>query len=401
MPEAFAKSGELDICFETFGDPGHPPMLLIMGLGTQMIGWPDGFCTALAERGFFVIRYDNRDVGRSTYLRDRRPPSLRQLILRDKRAAAYSLADMAADGIAVLDQLGLGRAHIVGASLGGMIAQTLAARFPERVLSLASIMSNTGHRWKGMPGLRIYPIFIRRPVRDREAAIEATLSTFKLIGSPEFETDDDELRRLADLSWDRGYNPAGSGRQLAAILAAGDRAREIATITAPTVVIHGTKDRMIPAAGGRETAKAIPGSRLVLIEGMGHDLPRGAWDRIIGAIADNARRAGRAAGSGSRRLTVAGRRTIRAEPDARLRLDHRRVPSLRRPLPGLVAAVRESGGRPRARRSRLSRVRGDGDVPALRRLGAARRPDHRRRRAAAAIAGARPASKLAAAWTRT
>ena len=292
MPEAFAKSGELDICFETFGDPGHPPMLLIMGLGTQMIGWPDGFCTALAGRGYFVIRYDNRDVGRSTYLRDRRPPSLRQLILRDKRAAAYSLADMAADGIAVLDQLGLGRAHIVGASLGGMIAQTLAARFPERVLSLASIMSNTGHRWKGMPGLRIYPIFIRRPVRDREAAIEATLSTFKLIGSPEFETDDDELRRLADLSWDRGYNPAGSGRQLAAILAAGDRSRELATITAPTVVIHGTKDRMIPAAGGRETAKAIPGSRLLLIEGMGHDLPRGAWDRIIDAIADNARRAG-------------------------------------------------------------------------------------------------------------
>ena len=148
-------------------------MLLIMGLGTQMIGWPDGFCTALAERGYFVIRYDNRDVGRSTYLRDRRPPSLRQLILRDKRAAAYSLADMAADGVAVLDQLGLGRAHIVGASLGGMIAQTLAARFPERVLSLASIMSTTGDRGVGQPTPEAMTVLMTAPPIDRDAYVES------------------------------------------------------------------------------------------------------------------------------------------------------------------------------------------------------------------------------------
>jgi len=296
MAEDFARNGELKICFETFGDPQDPALLLIMGLGTQMIGWPDGFCAELAERGFFVIRYDNRDVGRSTHLRGHRPPTNRQLLRRDKRAAAYSLADMASDGIAVLDHIGVKRAHIAGASMGGMIAQTLVVRFPERALSLASIMSNTGHRWKGTPGLRIYPIFLRRPPRDRERAIESTVSVFDLIGSPGFERDNDELRRVAGLSWERGYDPAGSGRQLAAILAGGDRSRELATIKVPTVVIHGTRDRMVTPSGGRKTAQAIPGARLLMIEGMGHDLPRGAWPQIVDAIAANASRESAASG---------------------------------------------------------------------------------------------------------
>jgi pimeloyl-ACP methyl ester carboxylesterase len=220
-----------------------------------------------------------------------RPPTVKQLLLRDKSAASYSLADMAQDGVGLLDHLGIERAHVAGASMGGMIAQTMAARHPERVLSLASIMSNTGHRWKGVPGLRIYPIFLRRPARDREGAIEATVATFRLIGSPAFPFDEPELRRMAELSYERGHDPAGTGRQLAAILAAGDRTAELRRIAVPTVVIHGTRDRMLMPSGARETAKAIPGARLVMIEGMGHDLPRGAWDRIIGAMLANIERA--------------------------------------------------------------------------------------------------------------
>jgi len=291
MAEEIAKIGELELCYETFGRSEDPPLLLVMGLGTQMVGWPEGFCRALVDRGLHVIRYDNRDSGRSTHMRQYRPPSVKALFLRDKSAAGYSLADMADDGIGLVDHLGIERAHVAGASMGGMIAQTMAARHPERVLSLASIMANTGHRWKGVPGLRVYPIFVRRPAPDREGAIEATVSTFRLIGSPGFPFDEDELRRTAELSYERGYDPAGAGRQLAAILAAGDRTAQLRLISAPTVVIHGTRDRMIMPSGGRETAKAIPGAELAMIEGMGHDLPRGAWDQIVDAMVANIDRA--------------------------------------------------------------------------------------------------------------
>ena len=291
MAEQFAQVGEIELCYETFGSAADPALLLVMGLGTQMIAWPEGFCLQLAGRGFFVIRYDNRDVGRSTQLRQHPPPTLRQLLLRDKRAARYSLADMADDGIGLLDQLGIERAHVAGASMGGMIAQTMAARHPDRVLSLASLMSNTGHRWKGTPGLSIYPIFIRRGSQDRERAIESTVSVFRQIGSPGFPFDEEKTRKAAELGYERGYHPAGSGRQLAAILAAGDRSAELRGITAATVVIHGTKDKMIRPSGGRATAAAIAGARLVTIEGMGHDLPVAAWDRIVDAIVANAERA--------------------------------------------------------------------------------------------------------------
>jgi pimeloyl-ACP methyl ester carboxylesterase len=294
MGERFAKVGEIEICFETFGSPDDPALLLVMGLGTQMVAWPEGFCRQLAGHGLFVIRYDNRDVGRSTHLSEYRPPTIRQLLLRDKRAAKYSLADMAADGIGLLDHLGIERAHVAGASMGGMIAQSMAARHRDRVLSLASIMSNTGHRWKGTPGLRIYPIFLRRPASDREGAIESFVSVFKLIGSPGFPFDEEQTRKAAELSYERGYDPAGTGRQLAAILAAGDRGAELGRITAPTIVIHGTKDKLVRPSGGRATAAAIPGTRLVTIEGMGHDLPPGAWDRMVDAIVANTRRAGAA-----------------------------------------------------------------------------------------------------------
>jgi len=291
MTEHMAHIGEIDLCYEAFGSREDPTLLLVMGLGTQMIGWPDAFCRQLAGRGFHVIRYDNRDIGRSTHLRQFRPPTLRQLLVRDKSAAHYSLADMAEDGIGLLAALGIERAHVAGASMGGMIAQLMAARHPERVLSLASIMSNTGHMWKGRPAWRIYPLLARRPATERDAAIESTLQTMRAIGSPGFPFEEEALRAVAHQSFERGHDPAGSARQLAAIVMSPDRTPELKTIKAPTVVIHGTRDRLVTPSGGRATADAIPGARLVEIDGMGHDLPRGAWDRIVDAVVSNARRA--------------------------------------------------------------------------------------------------------------
>ena len=292
MPEEIARVGDVELAYETFGDPAHPSMLLVMGLATQMLGWRAPFCEELAGRGFHVIRFDNRDVGRSTRFASHRPPTVGQLLRRDASAAAYTLADMADDGVGLLDCLGIDRAHMVGASMGGMIAQTIAFRHPERVLSLASIMSNTGARWSGQPSLSMYSVLLKRAPRDRDAFVEHQMAVFARTGSPGFPRDEDDLREMAATSYDRGHDPASAGRQLAAILASGDRTPDLAQIAVPTVVIHGTKDKLVAPSGGRATAKAIPGARLVTIEGMGHDLPRGAWPRIVEAIAENAARAG-------------------------------------------------------------------------------------------------------------
>jgi pimeloyl-ACP methyl ester carboxylesterase len=290
MAEQFCiLSDDVELCYETFGDASDPVMLLVMGLATQMVGWHHEFCDELAGRGFHVIRFDNRDIGRSK--KQNHPvPTLKQLLLRDKRAAGYTFEHMADDGFGLLDHLGIERAHVAGVSMGGMIAQTMAVRRPERVLSLASMLSNTGALWSGQPSPRLYPVLLKTAPKDREAYIAHAAWVFSKIGTPGFPGDD--LREMAALSYDRGLNPAGSMRQLAAIIASGDRTPLLRTITVPTVVIHGTKDRLVPASGGRATAKAIPGARLVLIEGMGHDLPRGAWTRMLDAIEENAARAG-------------------------------------------------------------------------------------------------------------
>ena len=293
MNEQFAQLGDVELCFETFGDPADRPLLLVMGLGTQMIGWPDEFCAELAGRGFHVIRYDNRDAGRSTHFDDVPPPKPSELFTRKFKNLAYTMSDLAEDGMRLLDHVGIERAHVVGASMGGMIAQTMAARHPDRVLSLTSIMSTTGNRRFGNPALNVYPVFLGRPPRDREAHIERISKVFGLIGSPAFERDDDEMRRLAGLSYDRDPTTGGTPRQLAAILAAGDRTEELRRIEAPTLVIHGSEDRMIAPSGGKATARAIPGAKLMTLEGMGHDLPRGVWDRIVDAIAENTERAAR------------------------------------------------------------------------------------------------------------
>jgi pimeloyl-ACP methyl ester carboxylesterase len=288
MDERFASVGDVTLCYETFGDPADPAILLVMGLGTQMIAWHEEFCAGLADRGFFVIRFDNRDIGRSTRFDAVAPPRPLELATRRIRNVAYTLNDMADDAVGLLDALDIDRAHVVGASMGGMIAQCIAARHPDRVRTLVSIMSTTGHRWKGQPAVRVYPFLLAKPPRTKEESVERLVKLFAVVGSPGFERDEDELRRQGALAWDRGPSAAGTGRQLAAILASGDRTPDLSRITAPTLVIHGTKDRLVRPSGGKATANAIRGARLLMIDGMGHDLPRGAWGRITDAIVANA-----------------------------------------------------------------------------------------------------------------
>jgi pimeloyl-ACP methyl ester carboxylesterase len=288
MAEQFRDVGRgITLCYETFGDPADPPMLLIMGLATQMIAWPEEFCEGLADRGFYVVRFDNRDAGRSTQVAGR-PPTPRQLITRRIDPVLYTLTDMTGDATGLLRELELAPAHVVGVSMGGMIAQTLAAEYPESVRSLMSIMSTTGNRWKGQPAFGIYRFLLRRAPSDRDGFVEYLTALFGAIGSPGFPRDEQRVREIAALSYDRGHDPASSGRQLGAIIASGDRTAALGRIAVPTLVIHGTRDKMVRPSGGRATAHAIPGAQLMMIEGMGHDLPAGAWPLLIDAISAHA-----------------------------------------------------------------------------------------------------------------
>jgi pimeloyl-ACP methyl ester carboxylesterase len=281
----------ITLCYETFGDRSDPTALLIMGLGTQMVAWHEDFCRQLAAEGFHVVRFDNRDVGHSTHVQGA-PPTIRQLLLRSKRAARYRLADMADDASRLLAELELAPAHVIGASMGGMIAQTLAAAHPDQVRSLVSIMSNTGALSNGQPSLRLYPLFLRRPALGRDAYVAHFERLFAAIGSSGLPREPQEIRELATLSYDRDHDAAGPGRQLAAILASGDRTAQLRKIVAPTLVVHGSADPLVRPSGGRATARAIKGSKLMKVPGMGHDLPRAIWTQLIGAIAENAARAG-------------------------------------------------------------------------------------------------------------
>jgi pimeloyl-ACP methyl ester carboxylesterase len=291
MAEEFCDVGRgVTLCYEAYGDPDDAPILLIMGLATQMIAWHEDFCEQLAERGFYVVRFDNRDIGRSTHF-DFRPPSVKQMLTRRLNPEQYTLSDMAEDSVGLLRELDLAPAHVVGASMGGMIGQTLAAEHPEAVRSLTSIMSTTGSRWHGQPALSVYRYLLRPPPRDREGYIERSAEVFGLVGSTGFDRDDQYIRERAAISYDRGFDVRAGGRQLGAIIASGDRTERLRRIKAPTLVIHGTVDKMVRPSGGRATAKAIPGARLMMVEGMGHDLPRGAWPQLLDAVSEHARAA--------------------------------------------------------------------------------------------------------------
>jgi pimeloyl-ACP methyl ester carboxylesterase len=280
--------GALKLCYETFGAREARPLLLVMGLASQMVLWDDAFCELLAAQGFRVVRFDNRDVGRSTILREAPIPTRWQLLMRDPRAAAYSLDEMAADAVRLLDHLGIGAAHVVGASMGGMIAQLIAIDHPDRVLSLVSIMSTTGNRRVGRPHPRMALRMLRAARRDREGYIEDHLETYRQIGSAAFDFEEEHKRARAGRCFDRGIHPAGSARQLGAIVAAPDRTRSLGRVRAPTTVIHGDADPLVGVSGGRATARAIPGAKLLILPGMGHDLPRELWPQIIDAIVHNA-----------------------------------------------------------------------------------------------------------------
>ncbi len=290
--ESIASVNEVEIAYEAFGDPADPTMLMIMGLGVQMLGWDEELCRMLAGRGYQVVRFDNRDVGHSTKVQGGPRPNVMAAVAGDARSASYRLDDMADDCVGLLDELGVEAAHLVGASQGGMIAQTVAIRYPERVLSFTSIMSTTGDRAVGQPHPAAIPALLTRPPAGRDGFIEFVVEAWKVIGSPGFEVDEEALRARAGASYDRGIFPEGTARQLVAILASGDRTEALRRLDVPTMVIHGTDDILVDVSGGRATAAAIPGARLELIEGMGHDLPAPLWPRLVDLIAENAERAG-------------------------------------------------------------------------------------------------------------
>jgi len=293
--ERFAKVGEIELCYEELGDPDGEPMLLVMGLGTQLIHWHRDFCGLLGQRGFRVIRFDNRDAGRSTSIGGK-PPGTIPMMLGLPSGLAYSLNDMADDAIGLLDALDIGTAHLTGISMGGMIAQVAAYRHPERVRSLALLSTGSGKRTTSLPRLRAMGTLLARPPRSREEFVELVQKTFEVIGSPAHPMDakrEAEFERILAESWDRGHNPAGTARQLHAITASGDRSRQLGGVRAPTVVIHGDSDPLVRPAAGRSVAKAIPGARLRIVEGMGHDMPPALFETLVDEIAANAERARR------------------------------------------------------------------------------------------------------------
>lgn len=271
-----ASANGIEIAYESFGSPDGRPLLLIMGLGAQLIHWDDGFCELLAEQGHHVVRFDNRDVGLSTHLHDAGVPGPGQ-------PAPYLLDDMAADAAGLMDALGWPAAHVVGASMGGMIAQSLAIRHPERVLTLTSIMSTPGPA-VAPPTETAREVLFAKPPRTRDDAVAQALRTASVIGSPGYELDRERTERLAGLAFDRCYDPAGVARQLAAIMNSPDRTEALTRLNIPTLVIHGADDQLVPLPGGQATAAAVPGAELKVFPGMGHDLPRALWPEVIDAV---------------------------------------------------------------------------------------------------------------------
>ncbi|WP_040692756.1 alpha/beta fold hydrolase [Nocardia vinacea] len=284
MSERFADVGHgVTLAYERLGD-GGAPLLLVAGLGQQLHDWPDGLCELLVARGYDVIRFDNRDVGKSTHF-GFPPPGPLDFLRKHWHTAQYDLSDMAADTVGLLDALELSSAHVVGMSLGGMIAQTVAARYPARVTSLTSIMSTTGAARVGRPALSTWRLMFGRPARTRIEHIDRSVRMYRHICSHGYPFDEQAVRTAAATTWDRDPHPApGVGRQLAGILKSGDRTAELAAVVAPTLILHGDRDLMVNPTGGTVTASAIPGARLHTLPGMGHDLPVGVRPTLTDLI---------------------------------------------------------------------------------------------------------------------
>ncbi len=280
-----ARVNGIDIEYVTEGDPSDPPLLLVMGLGAQLISWPQSFVDGLRNRGFFVIRFDNRDSGLSTKFEGM--PDLTSLFTGDASSAPYRVEDMADDAAALLSGLRIAKAHVVGVSMGGMITQALVINHEERFLSACSIMSTTGDRSVGAPTGEAMTALLRPIATSREEAIAASVAGSQVIGSPKYPTDESILRTRAADAYDRCFCPEGTARQLAAVLASPDRTEGLHGVRVPFLVIHGEDDPLVTLSGGQATAAAVPGSKLITIPGMGHDLPEALWGDITDAIADN------------------------------------------------------------------------------------------------------------------
>lgn len=276
----------IEMAYERLGDTHAPPVLLIQGVAAQMINWPDGFCAELVAHGVQVIRFDNRDVGLSSHFPEAPTPDLPAALAGDMSSASYTLSDMAADTVGLLDALGLDSAHIVGVSMGGYIAQTIAIEHPDRVRSLTSMMSTTGDVSVGQPPpATLAAVFSGPPAESRQEVIDKMVRAARVVGSPGFEVDEAGVRDRAGRAYDRSYDPLGVARTAVASVASGDRTERLRSVDVPTLVIHGADDAMCDVSGGMATAAAIPGAELVIIEGMGHDLPRALWPEIASRIA--------------------------------------------------------------------------------------------------------------------
>jgi len=289
LNEQLAKDvgpAHLDIAWEQRGDPKHPTVLLVMGLAAQLVHWPLGFLQALVARDLHVVRFDNRDSGHSTHMRDALPPDLPAVLKGDLSSASYTLSGMAADAVGLLDALKLDAAHVVGASMGGEIAQTIAIEYPARVRSLTTMMATTGDMSVGQAHpATMKALFGGPPARTREEVVARAVRSIAVLGSPAFPADLAAVAETAGLAYDRDHDEVAIARQAVAQVASGDRTRLLRALDVPTLVLHGLADTLRDPSGGRATAAAIPGAELVLIDGMGHDLPPGLWERIADHIA--------------------------------------------------------------------------------------------------------------------
>ena len=283
MPTAHVNG--IDIEYQGQGDPAQTPLLLVMGLGGQLIAWPEGFVEGLRARGYFIIRFDNRDCGLSTKFDGM--PDIAGLLGGDTSSARYTIEDMADDAAGLLAVLGVEQAHVVGVSMGGMITQALVIHHPDHFLSAASIMSTTGDRSVGAPTGEALTALLRPMATTRDEAVEASLAGSRVIGSPTYPTDEAILRERAAAAYDRSYAPEGTARQLAAILASPDRTEGLRSVRMPFLVIHGEDDPLVTLSGGQATAAAVPGSKLITVPGMGHDLPQALWGKVTDAIVAN------------------------------------------------------------------------------------------------------------------
>ncbi|WP_179405622.1 alpha/beta fold hydrolase [Burkholderia guangdongensis] len=294
-PVVRAKANGIELAYDTFGDPAAPPLLLVMGLGTQMIAWEEGFCEQLAQRGYHVIRFDNRDIGLSTRFDQAGVPNVTALLTRAMAGqpldVPYTLADMAADSIGLLDALGLDRAHVVGASMGGAIGQEIALRYPARVRSLTSIMATSGAPGLPPPTPEAMTALLTPTPLERGAYLARYRAVMQVLRGPVYTEDEAVDVARATRAFARGINPPGVARQLAAILASGSRKERLASLHVPTLVLHGNADPLVPIECGIDVAQTVPDAKLVVLEGMGHALPMPLWTRIVDAIDEHARRA--------------------------------------------------------------------------------------------------------------